>query len=123
MRSLQPNTRTTEPSPNGTPRSSTYSGRRGYILVATSLSLVFLLGVAGLAVDIGRMFITKNEAQAYVDSASLNAAMQMDGASAGITRAINASGHDTDKRGFEPHACARPLRRRQANHRHHPGRG
>ncbi len=32
---------------------------------------MFLLGVAGLAVDIGRMFITKDEAQAFVDSASL----------------------------------------------------
>jgi uncharacterized membrane protein len=70
-------------------------------VVATSISLVFLLGVAGLAVDIGRMYITKNEAQAYVDSASLNAAMQLDGTSAGITRATNASGHDTDKWRFD----------------------
>jgi hypothetical protein len=70
-------------------------------MVATSISLVFLLGVAGLAVDIGRMYITKNEAQAYVDSASLNAAMELDGTPAGITRATNASGHDTDKWRFD----------------------
>jgi hypothetical protein len=62
---------------------------------------VFLLGVAGLAVDVGRMYITKNEAQAYVDSASLSAAMQLDGTSAGITRAASASGHDTDKWRFD----------------------
>src|SRR4051795_13634109 len=47
---------------------------RGYILVATALSIPFLLGVSGLAIDIGRMYITKTEAQAFVDSASLVAA-------------------------------------------------
>jgi hypothetical protein len=62
---------------------------------------VFLLGVAGLAVDIGRMYITKNEAQAYVDSASLSAAMQLDGTSAGITRAANAPSTDTGKWRFD----------------------
>ena len=77
------------------------SNRRGYILVATALSLLFLLGVAGLAVDIGRMYITKSEAQAYVDSASLNAARQMDGTSAGITRAVNSLSADTGKWRFD----------------------
>jgi Flp pilus assembly protein TadG len=101
LRSLQPNTRATEPTPNGRPRSSARSGRRGYILVATTISLVFLLGVAGLAVDVGRMYITKNEAQAYVDSASLSAAMQLDGTSDGITRAANAPSSDTGKWRFD----------------------
>jgi Flp pilus assembly protein TadG len=75
--------------------------RRGYILVATCLSATFLLGVCGLALDIGRMYITKNEAQAYVDSAALAAARQLDGTSAGITRAQSAFGGDTDKWRFE----------------------
>ena len=47
---------------------------RGYIMVATALSLPFLLGVTGLAIDIGRMYITKDEAQAFADSAALRAA-------------------------------------------------
>jgi hypothetical protein len=63
--------------------------------------MVFMLGVAGLAVDIGRMYITKNEAQAYVDSASLNAAIQLDGTSAGITRATSALSRDTGKWTFD----------------------
>ena len=50
--------------------------QRGYIMVATALSLPMLLGVCGLAIDIGRMYITKNEAQAFADSASLSAARQ-----------------------------------------------
>jgi Flp pilus assembly protein TadG len=61
--------------------------RRGYILIATCLGLVFLLGVSGLAIDIGRMYITKSEAQSFVDSASLNAAVQLDGTGVGITTA------------------------------------
>jgi hypothetical protein len=63
--------------------------------------LIFLLGVAGLAVDVGRMYITKNEAQAYVDSASVNAALKLDGTSAGITRATNSTSSDTGKWRFD----------------------
>ena len=75
--------------------------RRGYILVALCLSLSFLLGVSGLALDIGRMYVTKNEAQAYVDSAALAAARQLDGTAAGLTRATTAAGSDTDKWRFD----------------------
>lgn len=75
--------------------------KRGYILVATSLSFVFLLGVSSLAVDIGRMYIAKNEAQAYVDSAALAGAAQLDGTSGGITRATSAAGGDTGKWRFD----------------------
>ncbi|MCU1236161.1 MAG: hypothetical protein JWP63_4128 [Candidatus Solibacter sp.] len=91
---------TTQPLPDsGSPCRST--GKRGYILVATALSLPFLLGVGGLAIDIGRMYITKNEAQAYVDSASLAAAKQLDGTTAGIARASAAAGADTGKWRFD----------------------
>ena len=69
--------------------------------MATCLSLVFLLGAAGLAVDVGRMYITKNEAQAYVDSASLNAALKLDGTSAGTARATNSTSSDTGKWQFD----------------------
>jgi Flp pilus assembly protein TadG len=75
--------------------------RRGYILVATCLSLTFLLGVSGLAIDIGRMYVAKNEAQAYVDSASLAGARQLDGTTAGVTRATAAVTGDTNKWRFD----------------------
>src|SRR4051812_43148796 len=75
--------------------------RRGYILVATAFSLVFLLGVCGLSIDIGRMYVTKNEAQAYVDSASLAAVIKLDGTSSGITNAQTAAGTDTGKWRFD----------------------
>ena len=76
-------------------------GRRGYILVMTSLSLTFLLGICGLAIDIGRMYIAKNEAQAYADSGALAAAQQLDGTSTGITNAINAVSGDTGEWRFD----------------------
>jgi Flp pilus assembly protein TadG len=75
--------------------------RSGYILIATSLALLFLLGAAGLAVDIGRMYITKNEGQAYVDSAALAAVSKLDGTAAGITRAQAAVSANTAKWRFE----------------------
>ena len=63
---------------------------RGFVIVAVSLAALFLLGMAGLAVDIGRMYVTRSEAQAFVDAASIHGALQLDGTSAGITRAVNA---------------------------------
>jgi hypothetical protein len=82
-------------------RNRHHLARRGYILIATTLAIPFLLGVCGLAVDIGRMYITKNEAQAFADSASLAAARQLDGTSAGITRATAAATADSGKWRFD----------------------
>jgi hypothetical protein len=44
--------------------------RRGFVLVTMALTAVALFGVLGLAVDIGRIFIAKNETQAYCDAAA-----------------------------------------------------
>jgi Flp pilus assembly protein TadG len=77
------------------------SRRSGYVLIATSFGLVFLLGVAGLSIDIGRMYLTKSEAQAYVDAAAMAAAKELDDTSAGVARATAAVGRDTDKWRFE----------------------
>ncbi len=76
------------------------AGRRGYILIALMLSLVFLLGMVGLAVDVGRMYVAKGETQSFVDSAALAAAAKLDGTSAGITRAQAAVASDPGTWGF-----------------------
>lgn len=75
--------------------------RAGYMLIATSLSLFFLLGVAGLAVDVGRMYITKSEAQAFADSAALSAAAKLDGTSTGIANATSIATSNNDKWRFD----------------------
>lgn len=60
---------------------------RGYILVALTLSAMFLLGMVGLAIDVGRMYIAKNEAQSFVDSMALTAATKLNGDKSGVEAA------------------------------------
>ena len=53
--------------------------RHGAISVVTALCLVMLLGFVGLAVDLGRMFVVRNELQSAVDACALAAAMELNG--------------------------------------------
>jgi Flp pilus assembly protein TadG len=64
--------------------------QRGFVLIVMSACMFLLLAVIGLAFDLGRVYITRNEAQVFVDAASLAAAQQMDGTSAGLDRARGA---------------------------------
>src|SRR5665213_2080631 len=64
--------------------------KRGFVLVTMAVAAIALIGMLGLAVDVGRMFIAKNETQNYCDSAALAAALALDGTTAGITSARNA---------------------------------
>jgi Putative Flp pilus-assembly TadE/G-like len=61
------------------------------VLITMAVSAIALIGAMGLAIDVGHIFIVKNETQAYVDAAVIAAALQMDGTSAGITRANTAA--------------------------------
>jgi hypothetical protein len=51
---------------------------------------VALFGAVGLSVDVGRLFLNKNEAQTFADSAALDAARRLDGTAAGIEAARQA---------------------------------
>jgi Flp pilus assembly protein TadG len=77
------------------------SAQGGYILVALSLGLVFLLGMGGLAIDIGRMYIVKSETQSFVDSAAFAATLQLDNTPNGITRAQTAVSNNPKKWQFQ----------------------
>ena len=66
---------------------STADRQRGFALIATGVCLVASLGATGLAVDLGRMYITKNELQAFADAAVLAAALELDGTNQGLTDA------------------------------------
>jgi Flp pilus assembly protein TadG len=66
------------------------SGEKGFVLIACAVCAVVLFGMAGLAIDLGRMYITKNEAQTFADSAALYAAQQLDGTTVGLGNADNA---------------------------------
>ena len=52
--------------------------------------MFILLAVIGLAFDLGRVYIARNEAQVFVDAASMAAAQQVDGTAAGLDRAQGA---------------------------------
>ena len=49
-----------------------------------AVSLVVMVGMLGLSYDMGRMFITKNELQAFVDASALAAVTQLDGTRSGV---------------------------------------
>lgn len=55
-----------------------------------ALMLATLLGLAGLVIDLGGLFVAKSELQSAVDSCALAAAQELDGAPDAITRATNA---------------------------------
>ena len=67
--------------------------RKGFVLIAMCACIFLLLAVIGLAFDLGRIFITRNEAQVFTDAASMAAAVQLDGTAAGLTRAKAAVEH------------------------------
>ena len=62
----------------------------GAILITVALTLLFLLGFMGIAIDFGRLFIVRTELQTAVDSCALAAANELDGASDSLNRATNA---------------------------------
>ncbi len=61
--------------------------RRGFIMIATAASLVVLVAVLGLAVDLGRVYIVKSEAQAFADAAAITAARDLNGKRSGLDAA------------------------------------
>uniref|UniRef100_Q01SB9 Putative Flp pilus-assembly TadG-like N-terminal domain-containing protein n=1 Tax=Solibacter usitatus (strain Ellin6076) TaxID=234267 RepID=Q01SB9_SOLUE len=83
--------------------------RRGFVLVTMALSTVAVLGVVGLAVDVGRIFIAKNEVQVYCDSAAVAAAAALDGTTYGIAAAAGAAAASPNKWNFGTTAILSPL--------------
>ena len=63
----------------------------GFVLIVTCIVVAILLGLAGLSVDIARMYVIQTELQAYADAAALSAALQLDGTDRGIEHARKAA--------------------------------
>jgi Putative Flp pilus-assembly TadE/G-like len=64
-------------------------GQRGFVLLLMTAASIGLLAAIGLAIDLGRVFITKNEAQAYADSEAVAASLWLNGRTTGIDNAIS----------------------------------
>ena len=69
------------------------SKRRGFVLIAMSITMLLLLAVMGLAFDVGRIYIARNEAQVFTDAAAMSAASKLDGTKEGLARARDAVAH------------------------------
>ena len=67
---------------------------RGAILVMAALMLVLLIGVAALALDLGRLFVLHTEMQNAVDAAVLSAAAELDGETGARADAMTAANQD-----------------------------
>ena len=74
--------------------------RRGFVMVALTVCLVSLFGVAGLAIDMGRVYVAKSEAQTFADMTVIAAAREMDGTAAGLDLARAAVNTSAMKWGF-----------------------
>jgi len=81
---------------------------RGFVLVTMVVAAIALIGVLGLAVDLGHMFISKNETQAYCDSAALAAALALDGTTSGIANAKTAVTNSTNAWNFSTASVSSP---------------
>ncbi len=55
--------------------------------------MLLMLGMMGLAFDLGRVYIARNEAQVFTDAAAMAAASKLDGTQAGLDRAREAVAH------------------------------
>jgi uncharacterized membrane protein len=54
--------------------------------------MTLLLGVAGLGIDIGRMYVIRAELQTFTDAAALSAAMELNGTDSGLALARTGAG-------------------------------
>ncbi len=59
----------------------------GFVLVTAGLSIIALIGMMGLAFDLGRLYIAKSEVQTFADLTAIAATRQLDGSDAGVNRA------------------------------------
>jgi putative Flp pilus-assembly TadE/G-like protein len=67
-------------------------GERGQALPLVVLSLVVLIGFAGLAIDLARVWVTQQELQRAVDASTLAAGQDLPDSSTAYTAALNYSG-------------------------------
>ena len=85
------------------------SRERGFTVIASSLGLFCMLGMAGLAIDISHLYLAGTELQNAADAAALAGASALDGTSGGVTAAADRALSTLNK---PPQARTRPSRER-----------
>ena len=72
--------------------SPTKQSQKGFVLIVTAIAMTLLLGVAGLGIDIGRMYVIRAELQSFTDAAALSAVMELNGSDSGLVLARTGAG-------------------------------
>ncbi len=67
------------------------SRQQGAVAIIVALCLVVLVGMMGLVLDLGHLYVAKSELQNAADAAALSGAKELDGTLAGIARAKSAA--------------------------------
>ena len=62
---------------------------KGQVILMVGLATIVMFGIVGLAVDIGRLYVTRVELGRATDAAALSGILELDGTSGGLTRAEN----------------------------------
>jgi Flp pilus assembly protein TadG len=68
--------------------SKQWENEKGAVLFMVAAAMVVLLGLAGLAFDLARLYTVKSEMQNAVDAAALAGAWKLNGTATGITDAV-----------------------------------
>ena len=63
------------------------NSRKGFSLLLAGCCLTVMIGMFGLTVDLGRIYVVKSEIQAFADAAAMAAALRLDGTANGVTSA------------------------------------
>ena len=74
--------------------------KRGVVIILAAVGAAAMVGILGLAFDLGRMHIAKSELQNYTDAAAISAALKLDGTTAGVTRATTSATNDVNQWSF-----------------------
>jgi|SRR5579871_788913 len=69
------------------PRPARRQGEAGFSLMLLTVCLTVMIAMLGLAFDLGRMFIVKNELQAFADASALAAVSYLNGTQTGVQSA------------------------------------
>ena len=59
----------------------------GIVIILVALTVFVIIGLAGLAIDLCRIYITQNELQNFTDSGAIWAVSRLDGTNPGIAAA------------------------------------
>src|SRR5437588_11496458 len=82
--------------------------KRGFVLITMAVAAVAIVGALGMAVDVGRAFIAKNEVQTFCDAASMAAVLKMDGTATGISNAKTAVANTTNAWNMDTASVSNP---------------